>query len=71
MKKANTNKWLIPGIIAGVIALILILIAGSYNGLVNNREDVRKSFGNVQTQYQRRSDLVPNLVSTVKGADNF
>ena len=71
MKKAKTNKWLIPGIIAGVIALVLILITGSYNGLVNNREDVRKSFGNVQTQYQRRSDLVPNLVSTVKGAANF
>ena len=47
MKKTKTNKWLIPGIIAGVIALVLILIAGSYNGLVNNREDVRKSFGNI------------------------
>jgi LemA protein len=38
---------------------------------VNKREDVRKSFGNVQTQYQRRSDLVPNLVNTVKGAADF
>ena len=71
MKNTKNNKWLIPSIIAGVIVLVILLVAGSYNGLVNKREDVRKSFGNVQTQYQRRSDLVPNLVNTVKGAANF
>jgi len=65
------NKWLIPGIIGGVILLVLAMIMGSYNSMVGQREDVRKSFANVQTQYQRRADLVPNLVSTVKGAANF
>ena len=65
------NKWLIPGIIGGVVLLLIITVVGSYNGLVGQREDVRKSFANVQTQYQRRADLVPNLVSTVKGAADF
>jgi LemA protein len=65
------SKWLIPGIIAGVVLIIVLMFVGSYNGLVTKREDVRKSLANVQTQYQRRSDLVPNLVSTVKGAANF
>lgn len=65
------NKWVIPGGIVGAILLIVLMIGGSYNGLVNKREKVRQSFANVQTQYQRRSDLVPNLVNTVKGAANF
>lgn len=65
------SKWLIPGIIGGAVLLLLVMIVASYNGLVSQREDVRKSFANVQTQYQRRADLVPNLVSTVKGAANF
>ena len=65
------NKWIIPGGIVGAILLIVLMIGGSYNGLVNKREKVRQSFANVQTQYQRRSDLVPNLVNTVKGAANF
>jgi LemA protein len=65
------RKWLIPGIVAGVILLLILIFAGSYNGLVGQRENVRKSFANVQTQYQRRADLVPNLVNTVKGAANF
>jgi len=71
MKNVKNNKLFIPGIIAGVILVIILIIASSYNGLVNKRENVRKSFGNVQTQYQRRSDLVPNLVNTVKGAADF
>ncbi len=67
----RSNKWAIPGIIVAIILGLLIVIAGSYNGLVNKREGVKKTLANVQTQYQRRADLVPNLVSTVKGAANF
>lgn len=57
-------------------ALIIILIAivvaalwgiGKYNGLVSQDENVKKTWANVEAQYQRRSDLIPNLVSTVKG----
>lgn len=65
------KTWLIPGTIIGVVLLLALTIIGPYNGLVTKREAVRKSLANVQTQYQRRADLVPNLVSTVKGAANF
>lgn len=70
-KGVTSKKWFIPAIIGGVILLIVIWFVGSYNSLVSQRESVRKTFANVQTQYQRRADLVPNLVSTVKGAANF
>lgn len=65
------RKWLVPGIIVGVIVIIGAIVIGGYNGLVGQRENVNKSFANLQSQYQRRADLVPNLVSTVKGAANF
>src|SRR3989337_395653 len=65
------KKWLIPGIILGVIVLIAAVVIGSYNGLVGQRENVNSTFANLQSQYQRRADLVPNLVNTVKGAANF
>ena len=57
-----------------VLGLLLILVfwgCGSYNKLVGEDENVKKVWGNVQTQYQRRADLIPNLVSTVKGEANF
>lgn len=59
-----------------IIILAVILLFGGcactgYNGLVNQDENVKKAWSNVQADYQRRSDLVPNLVSTVKGAANF
>src|ERR1044072_7649808 len=65
------RKWLIPGVIVGVVLLLGLIFAGSYNGLVNKRENVEKTLGNVQTQYQRRAHRVVNLVNTVKGASNF
>lgn len=65
------SRWLGPGLVLGAVLVVALMVVGGYNGLVNKRENVRKSFSNVQTQYQRRADLVPNLVSTVKGAANF
>ena len=62
MKK---NKGLIITIV--VIALVAIWGISSYNGLVSMDENVSNSWANVETQYQRRSDLIPNLVNTVKG----
>jgi len=61
--------------IAGFFILITILIIswgiGVYNSLVTLDEQVTSSWSQVQNQYQRRSDLVPNLVNTVKGVANF
>ncbi|MDB5197044.1 MAG: LemA family protein [Flaviaesturariibacter sp.] len=51
--------------------LLLFWGCGQYNGLVTTDESVKKSWNNVQTQYQRRADLIPNLVNTVKGEANF
>lgn len=62
MKK---NKGLIITVV--VIALLAIWGISSYNGLVSMDENVSNSWANVETQYQRRSDLIPNLVNTVKG----
>ena len=61
----------ILGGIGVLVILIAMIIGGTYNGMVTSREAVRTSLAGVQTQYQRRADLVPNLVSTVKGAANF
>ena len=60
----------------GVIVLVIIAILGlwmwsSYNGLVPKDENVKEKWAKVQNQYQRRADLIPNLVNTVKGAANF
>ncbi len=63
-------KKIVLGLVAVVILLILVSGCG-YNGLVKMDEDVKTKWSNVETQYQRRSDLIPNLVSTVKGAAKF
>lgn len=51
-------------VVAGIIAL---WVGSSYNSMVGKDEAVKSQWGNVQNAYQRRSDLIPNLVSTVKG----
>lgn len=64
----NSTKVLIA--ISGVLLLIIIFalsLVGTYNGMVTQREAVNASFKNIDTQLQRRADLIPNLVSTVKG----
>ena len=62
--KKNNKTWIIVGVVA--VAILLWGISG-YNSLVNMDEDVQNKWSNVETQYQRRSDLIPNLVNTVKG----
>ena len=70
IKKLSSKLVLL--IAAGVVALgLLAWVAGTYNRLVTAREAVKTSWSAVESDYQRRSDLVPNLVSTVKGAANF
>jgi LemA protein len=58
-------------IIIGVLVLLGIWGATSYNGFVTSKGAVENTWAQVETQYQRRVDLVPNLVSTVQGAANF
>ena len=62
MKKAL--PWII---ILGILAIIVLWIAGMYNGFVAAEEEVESAWSQVENQYQRRADLVPNLVATVKG----
>jgi LemA protein len=58
-------------IVAGVLLALIAWVAGSYNKLASERENVNTAWSAVESDYQRRSDLVPNLVSTVQGAANF
>ena len=53
-------------IIIALLALVVIWGVGIYNGLVSKQEGVETAVGNVQTAYQKRADLIPNLVATVK-----
>jgi len=66
------KKWLIP------VIIIVVIVFGFYrwgvnfnNTAVRLNENISESWGNVQTAYQRRSDLIGNLVNTVKGAADF
>lgn len=65
------SKWAMFGIVGAVILLVVVAVVGGYNGLVGKREATDQAFSNIQSQYQRRADLVPNLVKTVQGAADF
>ncbi len=54
-------------IILAILAVLVFWGMGGYNGLVSSQEALNKSWANVENQYQRRADLIPNLVETVKG----
>jgi LemA protein len=62
------RKWLIPVIVIGVLILFGI---SSYNGLVGVQADTKTAWSKVESSYQRRNDLIDNLVSTVKGSADF
>lgn len=61
------KKVIVPAIIVLVIAVLCGMGCSNYNSLVTAEQDVDKAQADVQTQYQRRYDLIPNLVETVKG----
>ena len=62
------KKWIILIIIAVAAGLGLM---SSYNGLVKAETEIDSVWANVESSYQRRADLIPNLVNTVKGQANF
>jgi|SRR5579871_6311402 LemA protein len=70
MKKLGIGCGIL--LVLGIIVLIIIGIAGGgYNRLVRLQQGVDKQWAQVQNVYQRRADLIPNLVNTVSGAANF
>ena len=71
MKRGCLISIIVVAFIALVVLSIVMWGTKVYNGMVTMNEGVTSQRGNVETQYQRRSDLIPNFVNTVKGAANF
>lgn len=71
MKRGMVIGCAVGGIILVVIAIAVIWGISAYNNLVTLNESVNQSWSQVQNQYQRRADLIPNLVNTVKGYADF
>jgi LemA protein len=69
------RKWMVALGCVGIIVVVGLIgflwVAGTYNGLVTLDQAVRAQWAQVENQYQRRADLVPNLVQTVKGVASF
>ncbi len=66
------SKGWIALIVAAVLMIVVYSsISGAYNGLVTGDESVQNAWAQVENVYQRRADLIPNLVKTVQGAVNF
>ena len=62
------KKFLIPLII---LAVLILYVGVTYNSLIKKEENVKQNWSNLQSNYQRRLDLIPNLVSVVKGVSEF
>ncbi|HEY0394142.1 MAG TPA: LemA family protein [Candidatus Elarobacter sp.] len=72
MASSKTNRGLIGwGVLALVVVVVGIAFAGTYNRLVSLDQAVQSQWAQVESVYQRRADLIPNLVATVKGAAEF
>jgi len=69
MKKTAVVGCLL--VLVGVVVLFALFAMGQYNGLVTAQQGVEEAWSQVQNVYQRRADLVPNLVETVKGSADF
>lgn len=67
MRRPSYALWAV----VGVIVVVVLWFFGTYNSLVALDQGVQAQWGQVQTAYQRRADLIPNLVATVRGAANF
>ena len=65
------KKWIVIIVLAVVALFGGMTLSSSYNSLVKAEEDINSVWANVESAYQRRADLIPNLVNTVKGQANF
>lgn len=61
------KTWIVIAIVAVVVISLFGWVKGVYNGMVEGEENVSKAWSQVENVYQRRADLIPNLVNTVKG----
>jgi LemA protein len=68
---SRPNPWIIAGLMLGGLLLVVLFIAGyvrtTYNDMVSQQEQIKTAWAQVENQLQRRYDLIPNLVETVKG----
>jgi len=71
MKKGCLISIIAVAFVALIVLAVVLWGTKVYNGMVTMQESVTSQWGNVETAYQRRSDLIPNFVNTVKGAANF
>ncbi|MET0553171.1 MAG: LemA family protein, partial [Vicinamibacteria bacterium] len=65
------GKWIALGVVLLIVLMGVGCAVTSYNGLVGSSQAVDAQWGQVENVYQRRADLIPNLVETVKGAAAF
>ena len=65
--KKHTSLW----IILGIIAVIVVWAVSANNKMITKQENVNDKWGNVQSDYQRRKDLVEQAINVVKGAGNY
>jgi len=66
-----SKGWIIVIVVIGIIVILVGWASGIYNKMVTQDENVGKAWANVENVYQRRADLIPNLVATVKGVADF
>lgn len=71
MKKQLSTSSMILGGLGLVVVAVVFWLVGTYNGFIQLRNGVDTGWAQVETQYQRRADLIPQLVATVEGAANF
>ncbi len=70
-EKSFNKKWFYIGIPIFIAFILILWLAGTYNALISADQNVKRSWADVETQYQRRIDLIPNLVNSVKGYMTF
>ncbi len=69
MNPTQIRSWFTWPVIIGIVVVLLALyVGGKYNGLVRQNESINTQWAQVESQYQRRLDLIPNLVASVQGA---
>lgn len=70
-RKLKKNGFGAVGVIIAIVVILLILTVPTYNRLAGSRENVNEAYAQVQNVVQRRADLIPNLVNTVKGYSDY